>query len=265
MLRFSCWITLLLGLMVLLGGVAFASPLDIMVTIRGEIERQGEGSCLGMVLLWPTDGAVAEAPEHSNLVPLWVEEIDAECQFEIKAPPGSYSLQVVVRQGSSEALGPLLAGDLLFTTEAAGGNALQVSGNAGDQLHLGTFTISTEFAGYPEDVETGITGRVVDDKGAPVAGIRVLAFTNPEMFSGLYAVAPLSDDEGWFRLHLVSNAEVYLQAQEEIGPGLPLEGRLFGVYGGKEARLIKVKQGNRVEQVDIVVAPRIEENAAGKK
>jgi hypothetical protein len=169
-----------------------------------------------------------------------------------------------VRKDASEALGPLRAGDLLFTYVSDDGKSNQLSGKAGEQIHLGVLGAGTEFSGYPENVETGITGHVLDEKGAPLAGVRVLAFDDAEMISGLYAVSPLTGDDGRFRLHLAGNAEVYLKASEEIGFGQPREGRLFGVYGGKKAKLVKVRPGKRAEMIDITVAPLVSEDIEDK-
>ena len=261
MVVFRFWKVFVLCLPLLFGSVALASQLDSRMTIRGEIDYQAEGSCRGMVLLWSAEGRSAVAPERSNLVPDGVDEITAECHFEIKVPPGSYYLQSVVRQTAGFSLGPLRVGDLVFPS----GGRLQVSGNAGDQIHLGTLSTSRKFTGFPEQVETGITGRLIDEKGTPIAGLTVLAFSDAGMVTGLYAVSPPSDDDGRFRLHLVGKAEVYLQAREEIGLGTPPMGSLVGVYGNKAAKQIKVEQGKLVERVEIVVVPRAEEEAADKK
>lgn len=255
---------LLLGLPIWLGGVVLAGQVDSMVTFRGEIKYQAEGACRGMVSLWPAEGQSAPVPERTNLVPAWVGEIDPECRFEIKALPGSYYLQAVARQTPGLALGPLRVGDLVFSSRIADAQPLQVSGNAGDQLNLGTLAASTVFEGYSAQVETGITGRLIDKMGRPVEGLRVLAFSNAEMYSGLYAVSSPSDIDGWFYIHFTGKAEVYLQAREEIGLGFPPLGSLVGVYGNKSAKLVTVKQGKRVEQVEIVVEPRIKEDAAEK-
>jgi len=231
------------------------------VIFRGEVDSPSKGSCRGMVVLWPTEGGIANQLERTNLVPDWVDEIDSECRFEIRVSPGSYYLQVIVRRAEGLSMGPPQVGDLLFSSE----EYPQVMGNAGDQINLGTLKQSSEFSGYPEHVETGIVGRLVDEKGKPVAGHRVLAYLEKDMLSGLYAVSPESDADGTFRLHLVDDVEIYLQAREKLGMGQPPVGALAGHYGGKAPEPIKVQVGQRLEQVEIVVAPRIKEQAEDKK
>lgn len=256
---------LILGLSILLSCGVFASQADSRVTFRGEIDYQAENRCRGMVVLWPVEGQSVPTLERTNLVPPWIRELDSECHFEIKVPPGSYYLQAVVRQAPGHASGPLRIGDLVFSAGSADGQPLQVSGNAGDQITLAALATSSEFKGFSEPVETGITGRLVDEKGRPMAGLRVLAFKNAERFSGLYAVSSPSDADGQFRLHLTGKSEVYLQAREELGTGSSLPGSLIGVYGNEAATLIKVEQGQRVERVEIVVAPRNKEDIEKKK
>jgi len=237
--------------LLILSGVVFSAQAESMVTFRGEIDYRAEDSCRGMVLLWSAEMG-SSAVVSTNLVPEWSAEVDSECRFEIKAAPGSYYLQVVIRQTPGPAMGPLQVGDLLFSSA----EDPQVSGNAGDQLNLGTLTTRSVFNGYTEQVETGIIGRLVDEKDLPIAGLRVLAYRDASMVADLYAISPESDEDGRFALRLAGKSELYLQARQGVSIGLPPLGFPFGIYGGKEARRINVEPGKTIEGVEIVVAPR---------
>jgi hypothetical protein len=104
--------------------------------------------------------------------------------------------------------------------------------------------------------QSQLSGRVVDEAGDPLVGASIVikGTTN----------GTITDADGRFTLRLEKGMNIYLQAREQIGIGLPQVGSQYGVYGGKSVELVRVKEGQRLQGIKIVASPLKMESPEGK-
>ncbi len=200
-------------------------------TIVGEITFEDSDSCRGMVSLWPVSDFGAYDHERTDLIPPWVSPVKADCSFQLDVSPGSYYVWVVLRTSPGGDFGPLRPGDRIFLLPETDGEPQPIHVVAGQAQHLGSSSASREFPGYPDQVETGVTGVLLDEAGSPLVDHVVQAFATMNLSGQPLAVSGPSDIEGYFKLRL-SEGSYYLLARDQAGFGMPLPGGLFGVYGG---------------------------------
>lgn len=250
----------LLGLLIFAAGVQKSVAADSLSRVTGQLKSPAAVACRGMVSLWPvSEYSVVPAGDFDN-VPPWVAELAADCSFEISASPGSYYLQGVLRQTAGHNLGPLRQGDLVFMSPNVQGGFLQVDIPAGQPVNVGTHGSHWLFSGFSGPLTTGVTGRLIDSTGAPLGGLVVQAFDDPQMNDRLLAISAPSDENGDYRLRLAGAAQFYLLVRDAEGIGFPQVGRFFGVSGGKEAKLLKLTPGQLLIDQDIFVRLRTAED-----
>ncbi len=243
-----------------LSGTAQAGQPGIVV---GQLAVAEVNSCRGMVSLWPVDEFAASDHEQTDLIPPWVAKLNSDCSFRIKVSPGSYYLRAVLRNSPGEDFGPLRAGDLIFMSPETVEPPPKVDVVAGQHQHVGAYSAAWEFPGYPEQVVTGVSGRLLDEFGAPLVDHVVQAFSVPGVTDQPLAVSGPTDSKGRFKLRL-REGQFYLLGRDQYGFGIPLPGRMYGFYGGESAKIVKVRKGNVVEGVEIILVPRELDEQDGK-
>lgn len=254
---FGCWF--------FLWGSVNCVVAEPLIRVSGDIVAPEAVVCRGMVALWPVSGHGIEDPGRFNNVPPWVVELTPDCRFEINVYPGSYYVQGIVRNTPGYDSGPLRAGDLIYMSPDATGEVLQIEVREGQPVDVGLHSSHWKFSGYSAEVESGITGRLVDADGAPLSGLVIQAFGDPQMNGRLLAISAPSDSEGRYQLRLAGRGTLYLLARDEIGLGLPSIGEYFGYYGGKQPKKMKFSPGKLVDDLDIVLRRRIVEESEGKR
>jgi hypothetical protein len=104
----------------------------------------------------------------------------------------------------------------------------------------------------PPETDTAVAGRVVDSRGEPAAGLRVLGFTDPRMAGKPLALSPPSGPDGAFRLDLPGGERYFLGARSRLGgPAEP--GEKVGTYRGEDGSGVKLETGERIDGLEIVV------------
>ncbi|MGH9530734.1 MAG: carboxypeptidase-like regulatory domain-containing protein [Terriglobales bacterium] len=102
----------------------------------------------------------------------------------------------------------------------------------------------------PEDWAT-VTGRVLDSEGRPVAAAKISAFPLDVAISGPMPVAPLTDQEGKYRLVLPAyHGRTRLCAVKPEAGYPDTQGLLF-VSGQESSPEVRLTDGARLENVDI--------------
>jgi hypothetical protein len=101
---------------------------------------------------------------------------------------------------------------------------------------------------------TGIEGRIVDEDGKPVEGIRVQIYTYSQMSERPKHVSEKTGPDGIWRMWLPEGGTYYLSARNNFG-GPPKLGDLYGRYdrGTIEPSAVYVKDGEVTAGADIVV------------
>ncbi|MBI5903979.1 MAG: hypothetical protein HZB86_00240 [Deltaproteobacteria bacterium] len=93
--------------------------------------------------------------------------------------------------------------------------------------------------------------RVVDPAGKPVAGVRVLAYPNREMFGHPAYVSGKSGADGLAEFTVAEEGTFHLLARENLGG--PAEGELYGKYAGTKDHSVEVTREGAPGAFEIVV------------
>lgn len=166
-------------------------------------------------------------------------------------PEGDYWLALRVRKTGPA--GPVREGDL-YGLAAANPIAVKPDREATVRVHL----VRKEKTRAPHAAAlartgTAIAGVVVDEQGAPVAGVYVFAYRDRTIGHKMpdFLSEPTGGD-GTFVLPLGAGGLFYVGAREHFG-GSPRPGEWFGHYEGSPDHGIRVETGKRVEGVSIPV------------
>jgi len=96
--------------------------------------------------------------------------------------------------------------------------------------------------------------RVVDASGAPVPGLRVLAYRNDDMTGHAASVSGKTGADGIAELAVDEPGRYFLLARERLGG--PAEGEWYGKFGGSKDHAVAVGSAGTGEPVRIVVERR---------
>lgn len=200
---------------------------NAIVTVYPDLSSQLKGMGLGMAA--PTD---------------------QQGYFEAPLSSGTYYLVVRVRQ-SGQMAGPLKAGDLFGYLP---GNPLPVKEGEVARVHIPLIKVPEKVDRHAADMfgNTLVSGQILDTKGEPVAGIQVLLYEDPMMLNRPLFVSLRTKADGRYQLSFPEGGHYYLAARNELG-GTPAPGELYGRYQGAPDHSIRIKTGQVLEDVQIVV------------
>ncbi len=168
--------------------------------------------------------------------------------FLLSVPPGTYFVAARLREGGLR--GALHPGDRFgvlprFPLRIAEGEAVRVD------IETVEIPSAERMARFRGGFAT-LTGRIVDDRGRPVAGMRACLYANPQMLDRPAAVAEPSGPDGSFVLATSLAGTFYLGAREVLG-GPPAPGERVGFYRGPRGTVLEVRPGERIGDLVIVV------------
>ncbi len=169
-------------------------------------------------------------------------------------PESSYFLMARKRMDGNR-VGPVREGDYLGHFAA---NPIVAKSGTTTQVTLATVRKvknASESETFNATGQIIVNGRVVDDKGAPVAGLHVFAYTDRVIGHKRPAAmsAPTGAD-GRFRLSLEKPGMYYIGARQHYGDS-PMPGELFGMYDESADHGLKVETGGRTREIEITVEP----------
>ncbi len=176
--------------------------------------------------------------------------VGADGSFRLHLPPGDYTLALRQRAGGAD-FGALVPGDrvAVVTVEVRAGAYADVG-------PLALRPLDPEVrkgvpAGSPPTA-TALAGRVVDRQGVPVAGLRVLAFTEARMAGRPVALSAPTGPDGAFRVHLPGAGAYFLGARSRLGgPAEP--GEKVGAQRGEGGTGVRLEDGEVREGVTVAV------------
>ncbi len=210
--------------------------------VEGVVYRPAEGAVIDLY----RPGADLRGPPLTQLGPL-----GPTGAFAIELPPGEY-LAVARQRLSGDETGPVREGDLKT-------DPVPFRVEAGKPLRLDLKTFVKE--GNPKAPlgeepawKTGITGRLLDPEGQPVAGLRLHVYDHVQMSERPKFVSAKTGPDGRYSLQLPQGGTYYLCARDKYG-GPPKVGDLYGRYdqGTVEPSALVVPEGTTVDGVDITV------------
>lgn len=233
-----------------LGQAVAQEPVELG-TICGRLQVAGVEQYSGVVSLWNADQIPMPDPRRYILIPSQAGPIEGDGSFLLRAPPGRYYLGAVLRQTPGPQLGPPRAGDQVFMTPDADGEALVVELTAAGRVDVGRQGGGWVYQGFSEEAVTGISGQVVAADGQPLKDMLVFAFLDPEMSGQPLAVSSRTGADGNYLLRLPGGGEVYLRVRDNYGGGAPSAGGVMGVYGNAVPRPVAVEGGKVLTRIDI--------------
>lgn len=172
--------------------------------------------------------------------------------FEVPLPAGSYYLLVRLRKDGVQA-GPMRAGDLFGYLP---GNPLTLGEKEVARVHIPLIEVPEKVERFAATMfgNTSISGRIVDQEGKPVAGMSAMLYDDMMMLNRPAFVSQPSDAEGRFVLSFPHGGTYYLAARKTLG-GTPQPGELYGRFGGTPEAAVKIRTGEKLEGITVVVEP----------
>ncbi|WP_305046022.1 MSCRAMM family protein [Geoalkalibacter sp.] len=175
--------------------------------------------------------------------------------FRIPLPAGRYYLAARQR-GDGSRLGEPAPGDL---NGVYPGNPVELT--RGEELDLGDFRLTAVDAHTREErraagkfaaTATAFTGRVVDERGGPTAGVYVFAYLDRRMVGKPTYISEPSGADGRFTLYLGEGGTYYVGARSRFGG--PLEpGERVGTWDGRPDHGAVVATGENLDLGELKV------------
>lgn len=188
--------------------------------------------------------------------PAFAETIaDKDGNFSIQLPEGKYFLVARMRK-TGDVAGPIEVGD--YKSEVIGPIVIDEGGKTIKQ-DIKVFQKtgeSKDIALITNKIEqkTGISGRIFDAEGKPVAGARVHIYDHVQMSERPKFVSSPTGPDGKYIVYLPKGGTYYLAARDKFG-GPPKVGDLYGRYdkGTIEPSGVNVKDNEILENIDITI------------
>lgn len=179
---------------------------------------------------------------------------DGQGAFRLDLPPGKYGV-VARKRLSGDAYGTLATGDLY--DNRPGEALVEVGAGGATRVDFSLITMKEPmfFRRNPgEATDTGVRGRLLDEKGQPVAGGFAIAYQGPDMKRLPEFASTLTENGGRFTLYLPSGGRFWLGARVHVRE-MPKPGEPYAVYEGSPDHSLDVPQGAFVEEVDLILRP----------
>jgi hypothetical protein len=176
----------------------------------------------------------------------------ADGKFSVSLEPGEYQLVARKRKGGLGS-GPVMEGDL--KSPPYGPVTIVSGGSYTFDLVLEPKIGNLKEAPLAAAVgKTGIEGRIVDEDGKQVEGIRIQIYTYSQMSERPKYVSEKTGPDGRYLIALPAGGTYYLAARDKFG-GPPKLGDLYGRYdqGTIEPSAVVVKEGELLKDVNITV------------
>jgi len=239
-----------IGLLLLAGGSHAADP--PMGKVVGKLACT-TGECTGVVALWSAENGKVPAPDRYLLVPTAVSALYEDGSFELRAPVGEYFIGGQLRKTPGPLFGAPRIGDQIFMIQKKDETGYRVNVTLNQVLDIGLQRDSWAFAGMNQKSDMGISGRVLDQQGKPVAGLLVFAFADSGTNTTPLAISSRSEEDGRFYLPMAAAGEVFLRARQNYQGGQPQAEDYVGVPAADNAAGVIVKKGQMVSGVEVLV------------
>ncbi len=219
--------------------------------IRGQVFFGGKPLDRARVTLYQDGDTIFRGIGYASIL------TNKKGQFAFSLGPGTYYV-VARKRLAGDSMGPLGVGDQFgFSPDnpvkVEKGNYTVIAINcvkklvkvkkAGQELTLG----GTVKAG-----ETVVEGKITDKAGKPVAGVYASAYRDSMMTMKPDFISKMTGPDGTYSISLSGGGVYYIGARNTIG-GPAEKGDLLGRYAGDDDHSVKLKTGDKLKDIDIVV------------
>ncbi|KIH77890.1 Carboxypeptidase regulatory-like domain-containing protein [Geoalkalibacter ferrihydriticus] len=218
--------------------------------VQGRVVSDGGPVEGAWVYVYTNQASGLMGPSYAEAV-----RTDEVGRYRIPLPAGSYYL-AARRRGDGSRLGEPAPGDL--NGVHAGNPVVVIRGQEIDLEDIRVSVVEPETRAQRRNegkfvaTETAFTGRVVDGRGTPQAGIFVFAYLDRRMVGKPTYISEPSSEDGSFTLYLSSGGTYYIGARSRFGG--PLEpGERVGTYGGRADHGADIERGAQVLLDDLQV------------
>ncbi len=175
-------------------------------------------------------------------------------KFSMSLPPGRY-LFISRKRTEGDVGGPVKSGDM--RSKPVGPIEVKQGGSAIDLAFLVEKKVGeTKTLPVKTDIETrtGLSGRILDAEGKPVAKARVHVYAYVQMSERPKYVSNETGPDGKYVVFLPEGGTFYLAARNKFG-GPPKLGDLYGRYedGTVDPSGVIIRNGEMLRDVDITV------------
>lgn len=182
---------------------------------------------------------------------------NAKGEFSFNLEPGAYYVVARKRAGNDK-MGPLGGGDY-FGYAHDNPVLVDKDGYANIAVHAVNKLVKIKeggegvtLGGTVKAGETMVSGTVRDKDGKPVKGVYAAAYRDSMMTQKPDFISPKTGPDGSFVIQLSGGGEYFIGARDTIG-GPAEKGDLLGKYDGNEDHAVRLKDGDKVKGIDIVV------------
>ena len=220
-------------------------PVTVETGVAGTVSLDGQPVQNAIVTVYPDLSSQLKGMGLGMASPT-----DEQGYFELTLASGTYYLVVRVRQ-SGQMAGPLKAGDLFGYLP---GNPLVVKEGSIKRVHIPLIEVPEKVSRHAANLfgNTSVSGRVLDPKGDPVAGLQVLLYEDSMMLNRPLYVSQKTDADGRYQLSFPKGGHYYLAARNELG-GTPAPGEFYGRYQGTPDHSIEIETGKVLVDIEIMV------------
>ncbi|TYO96821.1 carboxypeptidase family protein [Geothermobacter ehrlichii] len=223
-------------------------PADWTGTRGRVVDRQGRPAAGAWVYAYRSDRGGLRGPAD------YAARVAADGRYELDLPAGRFWLVARLRRAGAGDSGPPRRGDAWAPWPR---NPLQVRPGrvaVADFVLMPVVQPNILRQGSLVSGDTGFAGRLIDERGRPVAGAFALAYRGRDMHRMPDFTSPPAADDGRFRL-FVDGPGVWCLAARQGTRGQPRQGELYGLLAPGEAGCLQVDAGEIREVGDIVLRP----------
>jgi hypothetical protein len=220
-------------------------------TIVGRVAMIGKGPIMdGTVTFY--DAASGPPPSATMYwrVPTYAVGADNNARFVANLPEGKYYIGAIDKP-LEEAMGPLSEGELFYVSTDGRGTSLQYKVKKGKIVDVEVIEATPFHCSMQvKKGMTAIQGTVRKEKGGPIEGMTVFAYSKQSMAGQPLFVSERTDKDGRYQLRVPGSGAYYLRARKNYaGPLSPDE--LVGTF--KNGKPVTVKKAATQKGIDIVV------------
>ena len=227
--------------------------------IKGRISLAETGTPVLKAHVYAYVGKVETRAAQMGIIGItdWVSHGSADDgTYKLDLPPGKYSV-VARKRASGLNYGPLYRGDWYDHSPARKAIVIKKGKYSKCDFILRQLKEPMFFQGLTSverRTDTGIKGKLLDEKGEHVPGTFVIAYLDDDMQRVPDFASTLTDDAGNYTLYLPKGGRYWLAARFSAMK-VPEKDEPFARYEGSPDHSIQVEDGQFHEGIDMVLKP----------